>query len=404
MAVDQTTYAWALKTLFDKRRVVEISYAEHPFLAMVEKDEKFGGKNKVIGVRYAPTTGRSSVFATAQANKSNHQGKAFTVTRARDYALASIDGETMESSEGDAYALAQASDEEIESAMYAASRSLSQAAFGDGAGNIGQVGALPGGNVVNLLNPDDIVFFEVGQKIQANPTRTGNSGAMRVGTMAITAIDRDAGTFTCGAGTVAALAVNDYLYVQGDYDAKLKGMAAWVPATAPAGGDSFFGVDRSSDPVRLAGIRFNGTAMAPDEALIKCALRVDREGGRLSHYFVNHTDWGNLELALGTKAVYDMVKVAKEGVEFGFEAIIVRTPKGPVKVIADSDCPSGVGFGVKLSTWKLETLKGAPRILGLDGNKILRETSADAYEIRVGLYGQYTNNAPGHNARVSLPT
>lgn len=405
MAVDQTTYAYALKTLWDKRRVVELSYAERPLLSMMEKDEDFKGKNHVVSVRYAPTTGRSSTFATAQANKGNHSGVGFTITRKKDYALASIDGETMESSEGDAYALAKASDEEIESAMYAASRSLAQALVGDGAGNIGVVGALPGGNQVNLLTADDIVFFEVGQKLQANPNRTGNAGTMRAGTMTITSVDRDAGTFICSGGTVAALAVNDYLYVHGDYDAKVKGLAAWLPATAPvAGADSFYGVDRGVDPTRLAGIRFNGSAMAPDEALIKASLRVDREQGRLTHWFLNHSDWGNLELSLGTKAVYDMVKVEAEGVEFGFEAIMIRTPKGKIPVLADSDIPAGRGYGLNMKSWKLHTLKSAPRILGLDGNKILRESSSDAYEVRVGYYGNPSTNAPGHNVTCSLPT
>jgi hypothetical protein len=407
MAVDQTTYAYALKTLWDKRRVVELSYADHPFLAMVDKNEDFKGKNKVVAVRYAPTTGRSSTFATAQANKGNHAGKAFTVTRAKDYALASIDGETMDSSEGDAYALAEASDTEIESAMFAASRSLSQSLFGDGAGNIGQVSGVAA-NVITLINPDDVVNYEVGQKLQANPNRTGNAGTMRAGSMAVTAVDRDAGTVTCGGGTVAGLAANDYLYTQGDYDAKLKGLPAWIPATAPVGGDNFFGVDRSADPVRLAGIRFNGTAMNPDEALIKAAIRVDREGGRISHYFVNHTDWVNVEMSLATKAIIDQVVVKYEDLEFGYQAITLRGPKGPVKVIADADCPSGTAFGLELkgsagAGWKLETLKGAPRILGNDGNKILRETAADAYEVRVGYYGQLTDNAPGHNTRVSMP-
>ena len=399
MALDQTSFAWALKSLWDKRRVEEMAYKDHPFLALIPKDEGFKGKNKVIGLKHALTPGRSAAIATAITNKGNHTGKAFTITRAKDYAVASIDAETIESSEGDAASLAEASDTEIESAMEAATRSLSASLFGDGAGNIGRVSSVSSG-VITLTNANDVVFFEIGQKIVANPTRTGTSGNMRSGTGTVSAVDRDAGTVTY-TGTITSIAANDYLYTEGDYDAKLKGLLAWIPTSAPSS-TSFFGVDRSVDVTRLGGIRYDASNLNIEEGLQKAAVRSAREGARLSHFLMNHADWVNLSLSAQTKATVEMVKVP--GYDFGFEALNVRGPKGMIKCIADSDCPSGYSWGVTMSSLKLETLKSAPRILGLDGNKMLREATADAYEIRVGYYGQMSCNAPGHNVVVTLPS
>jgi hypothetical protein len=52
--------------------------------------------------------GRSVNFANAQANKTNTKIKDFVLTRVKDYALASIDNETLEASKGNANAFLEA--------------------------------------------------------------------------------------------------------------------------------------------------------------------------------------------------------------------------------------------------------------------------------------------------------
>jgi hypothetical protein len=57
---------------------------------------------------------------------------------------------------------------------------------------------------------------------------------------------------------------------------------------------------------------------------------------------------------------------------------------------------------LQLDTWSLNSLDEAPHILDLDGNSMLREASADAYEVRVGFYGNVACVAPGWNCRIKL--
>ena len=52
---------------------------------------------------------------------------------------------------------------------------------------------------------------------------------------------------------------------------KLSGLGAWLPSSAPGSTDSFFGVNRSSDATRLGGIRFDGSSLPLEEALIGAA-------------------------------------------------------------------------------------------------------------------------------------
>ena len=55
-----------------------------------------------------------------------------------------------------------------------------------------------------------------------------------------------------------------------------------------------------------------------------------------------------------------------------------------------------------MDTWSLNTLGEAPMFLDLDNNRMLRESAADAYEVRMGYYGNVACNAPGYNCRVAL--
>jgi hypothetical protein len=227
-------------------------------------------------------------------------------------------------------------------------------------------------------------------------------GSVKAGSVTVNGIDRDSGVITVDALTAIAATVgaatNDYVFQQGDYDARLSGLRAWVPDSAPAS-TAFFGVDRTADVTRLGGIRFDGSAMPIEEALIGAASRVAREGGKPGHCFMNYSKFADLEKALGSKVQYVDVKA---NAEIGFRGIQINGPRGPIKVIPDQNCPSKRAFMLQMDVWKLYTLGKAPRILDADGMKMLREAASDSVEIRVGWYGQMGCRAPGHNVNIKL--
>jgi hypothetical protein len=139
--------------------------------------------------------------------------------------------------------------------------------------------------------------------------------------------------------------------------------------------------------------------MPIEEALIAAASRVAREGGRPDHCFMNYSEYADLEKALGSKVQYVDLKV---NADIGFRGIVVNGPRGPIKCIPDQNCPGGRAFMLQLNVWKLYSLGKAPKILDTDGLKMLRESSADAVEVRVGYYAQLGSRAPGWNANVKL--
>jgi hypothetical protein len=400
MALDLTSFAAALKQHYTSDRIENMVYADNPLLAMLPKYEQFGGKNLPIPIIHGNPQGRSAVFATAQANKTSSQLKDFVLTRNSDYSLASIDNQTLEASKGDRNAFMEAATVEIDGAIQSATRSLAIALYGTGSGSIGQVAnssfATP---VLQLTQPEAVTNFEVGMKLQASTADGG--GSVKSGTLTIVGVDRDLGTLTMSGNLsagIASIAQNDFLFQEGDYDSKIKGLSAWVPASAPSSAP-FFSVNRTADVTRLGGIRFDGSSMPIEEALISAASRVARESGKPTHCFMNYLEYADLEKALGSKVQYIDLKVSAD---IGFRGIVVNGPRGPIKVIADQNCPAGRAFMLQLDTWKLYSLGKAPKILDTDGMKMLRESSADAVEVRVGYYAQLGCRAPGWNANIKL--
>ncbi len=401
MATSQSVsnFAAALKQHYTNERIENMVYKDNPFLAMISKYENFGGENLKLPIKWGNPQGRSADFSLAQGNKYASSISAFLLERQADYSLASINNQVLEASKGNANAFMEAATTEIDGAIASASRSLAIGLFGDGSGAIGQV--TTGGTVTSftLKQIDDVTNFEVGMTLQFNPNKTGDSTTLAPsGTtgLLVSAVNRDTGVITHASGTIAT---NDYVYQIGDYDAKIKGLDAWLPSTAPGSTDSFFGVERDLDATRLAGIRFDGASLPLEEALIGAASRCAREGGKPDVCFVNYSNFADLEKALGSKVSYVDEKVNPS---IGFRGILIHGPRGPIKVIPDQNCPKDVAYMLDMSMWKLYSLGKAPKILDSDGLRFLRESSADAVEVRVGYYAQLGCRGPGYNVRIAL--
>jgi hypothetical protein len=104
---------------------------------------------------------------------------------------------------------------------------------------------------------------------------------------------------------------------------------------------------------------------------------------------------------LGNKVQY-VTQEAFNNPQVSFEGFKVMGPGGAVKVLPDPWCPINVPYGLTLSTWTLRSLNKAPHILDLDNQNLLRLSSSDGYEMRVGLYGNLCCSAPGKNIRIAL--
>jgi len=405
---DLTALNAALKELYSGQAVENLVYSDNPFLAMVPKFTEFTGKYYPQPIITGTPAGRSATFASAQLYQSQIKVDSFLLTRVSDYAIATITNEAMQASKGDKGAFLEGMKSAVDGAFRAATLSLSSGLFRNGKGSLAQGTFTTATNLVTLANPADIVQFEINMALQAASTDGGASTTGDTTIGYVIALDRSAGTFQVstslgGANATPAgwtNATSYYFRVAGDRNLKISGLDAWLPKTAPTA-TAFFGVDRSLDTVRLGGVRYDGSAQNPEEALIDASQLIAREGGKPDIAIVNYATFGSLEKSLGAKVQY---VDAKSPANIAFRGILVNGANSTIKVFPDRSQLPATAHLLTLDTWKLRSLGEAPQILRYaDGIDALRVTNADAIEARIGYYAQLGCSAPGWSGVVSMP-
>jgi hypothetical protein len=421
--LDTTAAAAILKQKYDQPFFPVLSFPDNPLLALIDKDPDFGGANGVIAMRIGAPQGRGVTIGIAQAAQTASNYQRFVATRAFDYAVATITGETILAARGDMNAIINGLTKEIDGAIQTCMRSLAIAMYRNGGGARGQISTVtsftyPGLNgatitigvaqtIIQLVNITDQSNFDIGMQVGLSPDDGTGGAGLRTGgatMVTITAVDRDNGLLTANVAwnTISGAATSDFIFQgapgQGsDYNGLVKGLSGWIPFQPPGATDNFFGVNRSADS-RLFGLRSVGAGAPIEETFVDMARRVGDNGGRPSHAFVSSTDWANLSKSLATRQIIQRSDIqVNADPPIGFASFDYIGPKGPIKIVMDINCPKGVGYMLQIDTWQLWTLGPAPQILDQDGLTIRAVPNADAYQVRIGYYAQTVCIAPGWN-------
>lgn len=404
-----TTYDAVLKELYPQSTIENQVYQGAPLLAMMPKAEDFFGDLLVIATQYGNPQGVSADFATAQSNATPSSLVKFNLTRKSHYAVASISTETIEASANNKGALVSALKNEMDSALAQLGRKWHSGLYGNGGGAIGRVTTGATGTSITLTSVEDVANFEVGQEIRFS-TADGTSGSLKAGSVTVTDVNRDTGVLTVDAMSAIAsgsgTANNDYIFTVGDFGAMFTGLSGWIPTTDPSS-TAFFGVDRTSDTTRLAGVRYNGSSDSDkQEALIKGLTKLARQGAaaKPDYVFMNVVDFGDLVVELDAKVSYEQAQIHGGKTSVGFDSISLHSPAGTVKIVPDFQCPAGRAYALKMNTWKWHGLGGAPRVLKTDGLSMLRQATADGVEFRLVVRGNLACTAPGFNGVFLLPS
>jgi hypothetical protein len=391
-----------MKRLYPENRVEQMMYDNNPLFAMLPKKYDSKGESWHRAIRYTPTAGRSASYSVAKANKAPSNVVKVLITTVEDYSLYSVNGKAIRSATGNG-ALVDIFTEEVDAAMDAMNRSYAAGVYGNGGGAIGRLtsGVTLSGTTATLNTIDDVVNFEKGMYLQLSAT-DGTSGSVKSGRTLVTAVDRDAGTLTVATAWSTAIptaAASDYIFPEGDFGAKMKGLDAWIPSSAPSVSESFFGLDRSVDATRLAGVRVSASGLSIAEACKKGLQMGFRNGAKTTHIFMNDKRFLELDLELGSnKRWVDTTKA-----EIGFTGIeFVGHGGKPVEVYPDPNCPVNTIWGLNLSDWCLEGPSKFPFIEAYDGTKVVREASADAFSGEIKSYHQLVCKAPGRQWRAAL--
>jgi hypothetical protein len=406
-----------LKELYEIHpRVEELAYKNHTLLGILKKYTKFGGSSGVFPVRVSLPQGLSADFSTAQNNAISSEYARFLLTMTRQYGVANVDGLTGELSIGDSKAFMEGLTAEIDGAMRNVAREMNKALYRTRTGSLTTAGTVLTTTITmpTASLTSDIHLFELNMELVFSASDGGalrGSGASAT----VTALDRDAGTLTSDsnwATQVTGLVAGDYIYREGDNaaagssDLKCAGLADWLPSSAP-GATAFYNVDRSLDPTRLAGTRYDGsTDPSTEEALINGQSKSAEVGEGVTHIFMNNANYRDLITALGSKVRYDTAYVGmnsgKYSAQLAFRAVCIEGDYGPIKVLTDRDCPINVAYGLRLEDWLLVSVGNAPKIIMRDGLRIQRGATTDSDQVRIASYYNLACVAPVNSVRIAL--
>lgn len=373
-------------------------------------------------LEYGNPQGRSHTFANAQNQQTASDVVSYFVYAVQDYQLVTITNLLMEQTKNNAGAFVDEASRTLDNGFRNLSNNMAFELFFGGTasrGIIGSGGVSVSGSTLSftLANAQTVVQFEVGMTLQASATDGGAAitGGGSVVAAQVASVNRGTGAITATVvqGTYSSSwAAGYYLQVYGDIGTAgastiagllgLSGLAAWIPTSDPISTDNFWGVNRSADPTRLGGLRYDASAQTISEGLTNALGFANREGAAIDLIVIDFVSYTTLINELGAKVQY--VQLEHDEVEVAFEAIHFHSAYGKIPVLADRSNQVQTAWSLTLDSWKFRTLGKAPHILtyGMEGLEGLRVGTADALEIRAAYYGNVICSAPGYNMNVTL--
>ena len=404
-----------LQPQMEVKRLWELTY---PLLGKVAKADDFVGTQMDVPLEHDhPTRSRTFADAVASTNRSPSRSVKYSLTRKKDYATGRIDAETMHASRNDKGSWLRALQREQSNTVKALQKNTAISLYRNYGGSIGQISSVTDvdgtNDALNLVNKSDVINFSVGQALEFSAA-DGTSGSLLTGKCWVYRLDFDNGRLHIASSLANAIAGTDgnyasimtgeaeteYIFNDGDWAQSFHGLASWIPLTAPSAGESYLGIDRSVDVMRLSGHRLNDTSMSYEEIVQELAARITYSGGSDLCCMMSPIQVKQFALELDTKVVRDPGGKGKTG----FRGICVDTVAGTVEILGDPACPENRLYLLDMSTWKFHHLLGLPHLVEDDGLARLRVSDADQVAFRYRLWGNLKCTAPGKNGVAALPT
>lgn len=375
----------------------------------LKKETDFVGELAYVPIQNANPQGSSADFAEAQANIQQGNYLRFALPRVQHHGIARVTGEAAEAAVKSEGALVDLWDNETRGIATTEMSTQATYIFGTGDGVLGRMASGHTTVTVTMAAGTNMNYFELNQTLKA-VTALGLSPTVRSGGAAkarISGIDRRNRTLTFPAALntlITDVAATDYLVRSGDQASAaatvLTGFDAYVAGGTTPG--TLFGLNRTPDPVRLAGQNIDYTGWAMEDAVVDASAQAGFQGiGYPDVLIANNIDVANMKKSLGAKIIYDRGEGGSKTGSHSFSKLVIEGEAGPIEIVADPFCPRNKGFLLKLDMFSLFSLKAAPHLNKFDGMDFLRRPDADAYEVRFVMYGNLKCKNPGPHVKLT---
>jgi len=394
MAAAGLTAYLLFRSLWPQKSINESMFEQFPELGLFPKDTTFFEKYRYIDMGLSAPQGIGPTFTGSKANKSPSTAVEFKNYTQPYYATFSLEGDLIRRSKSDKALLVDPMKRESSNIIKQWKLDQCRYIWGNGGGALAQLAATSSisGQIMTLKNYSDHRFFRQNMKLNASATDGTSGSVTNTQYVTVAKVHRgtnnttDPSTITVSeasvAGAISGITDSWYLFRQYVFGNIIPGVEAWCPSTTPS--DTFRGVDRSTDPELLGGLRVTVTTKPPRTQLkIACRALADM-GGNPNLAVYSTEDWGNLEADLdsaGSLVRTQVMASPLNGMNFGvtYEAIKFMGPTGPVAVVASPNHPVGVAHVFTKENMVLASM--GELLHHIDENPV--EDAADAKEFRM---------------------
>lgn len=380
----------ALKILYPKGELPKVVIQQFKTLEKLKKLTDFVGESQYVALQNENPQGSSADFASALGSLQQGNYNRFNLTRVQHFGIARVTGQAAEAAVKSEGALVDLWDNETRGISMTEMKSHAIYLYGTGDGNLGTISSGNTSTVLTLTSGSNMNYFDLNMRIGA-VSAAGLSPTVRSGYAKVTSIDRNARTLTSGTAwnsQITNLGSSDILTRAGDNAAAgtgvvLTGLPGYVVGgTAPG---TLFGLNRNTDPVRLAGQTASYAGVAMEDAIVDASGLAGFQGvGYPDTLLANNRDIANMKKSMAAKIIYDRNSSSSGGISFG--KLTVEGENGPIEVIADPFCPRNTAYLLKMDAFALHSLKAAPHLQNYDSNNFLRVANDDAFEVRFVSY------------------
>jgi hypothetical protein len=384
--------------------ITRANFNDFPVYDGIEKKTDFKGDDYALAIKTENPQGVGTSVPNAQGAAAQSTYKRALLTRVEYFGIARIKGQALRTAtmRGDG-ALVDLWTEELDGIEKSVIKMLEIFSMGTGNGVLGTISTGVTGATVTLTVAEDVNNFDLGMKVKL-VSDTTLSPTVRSGEATITSLNRATGTLTLAAGNWNAIitgATNgDSIVRSGDQAASATnnvpaGMRQWLIGGSSPG--TWKSLTRNDDPVRLASQTLDMTGLPMAEAIIDLESLVTIQGKTSKKRLIcNPRDFRQVK-----KTLYGKVAFSSGGGSptIGFDGAKWQGDGGDIPPLLSPFCPKQNVFLKNMSSFAMYSAGPAPQPLEDDKNQILRLATDDAYEARIGLYGDFGDNAPVESIR-----
>lgn len=386
-----------------KAGVSKAQYSKFPVIDAVEKKTDWTGDDYAFAIETEGPQGVGTTVPNAQAAAAQSKFFRALLTRLEYFGIVRIKGQALRTAtmRGDG-ALVDLWRNQLDGIEKTVLKMLEIMSMGTGNGVLGTIASGIATTQATLTVAEDIAGIDVGARIKL-VSNTTLSPVVRSGEGVILQVDRAAGKVTLAAAfnvTFPGAVDGDSIVRAGDEASGANnnvpaGMRQWLIGGSTPG--TWKGLTRNDDNVRLGSQVLDMTGLPMAESIIDLESLISFQGHDDKRRLIcNPRDFRQVKKTLFGKTMFSG---GERSPTIGFESAKFQGSGGEIPVLQSPFCPKGNVFLKKMDTFALITQGPAPQALEDDKLEMLRLSTDDAYEARIGVCGDFGEYEPVSSAR-----